>query len=57
VTSAGIAAVREGCARGLVVSTLPEDGGLQLAALVLGGLSFMGLIFYGVISLFKSIFS
>jgi hypothetical protein len=44
-------------APGLVVSTLPEDRPLQVVALVLGGLSFLGLLFYGVVSFFKSIFS
>ena len=36
VTSAGMAAVREGCQAGLVVSTLPSDGPLLLSALMLG---------------------
>ena len=56
VTSAGMAAVREGCQAGLVVSTLPSDGPLLLSALMLGGLLFFGIIFYGLVTLIRFVF-
>ncbi len=51
VTSAGLAAVREGCRDNLKVSLLPDDSRSVMTALVLGNLFFVGIILYGLVTL------
>jgi hypothetical protein len=56
VTAAGMAAVREGCRPGVLVSVLPNEGPFLLSALMLGGLFFCGIIVYGLVTLIHFFF-